>query len=221
MKIFIDSANLKQIEEANDMGIIDGVTTNPSLMAKESIGSNDMMDHYKKICEIVDNIEGHVSAEVISTKYYDIISEAENIASIHRNIVVKIPMTKDGVRAISFLSKKNIKTNCTLIFSPIQAMLAAKAGATYVSPFIGRLDDISHDGMDIIQSIRVIFDNYDFDTNILAASIRNNIHVLSSAELAVDVITSPFDVIKTFFNHPLTDIGLDKFLNDYKSLNTI
>jgi transaldolase len=217
MNFFIDTANLNDIREANDLGILDGVTTNPSLMAKEGItGTNNILKHYVTICNIVD---GPVSAEVIATGYNEMIREGEMLADLHKNIVVKVPMTKDGIKAIKYLSSKGIKTNCTLIFSAGQALLAAKAGATYVSPFVGRLDDISTNGLDLIQQIRVIFDNYSFDTNILAASIRNPIHIIQCAEIGADVVTSPLSAILALAKHPLTDSGLAQFLADYAKGN--
>ena len=213
MKFFIDTANLAQIKEANELGILDGVTTNPSLMAKEGItGDDNVMNHYKTICEMVD---GDISAEVISTDFAGMVAEGEKLAAIHPNIVVKIPMIKDGVKALKYFSSKGIKTNCTLIFTAGQALLAAKAGATYVSPFIGRLDDISHDGIDLIHQIRVIFDNYDFDTQILAASVRHTNHLLKCAEIGSDVMTGPLNVITALLKHPLTDSGLAQFLADH------
>ena len=206
MKFFIDTANLDQIQEAQDLGILDGVTTNPSLMAKEGIaGESNVINHYKKICEIVD---GDVSAEVISTDFEGIIKEGEALAKLHNNIVVKVPMIKDGVKAIKYFSNKGIKTNCTLIFSAGQALLAAKAGATYVSPFIGRLDDISTDGIDLIAQIREIYDNYMFGTEILAASVRHPMHIIQCAEIGADVMTGPLSAITALLNHPLTDSGL-------------
>lgn len=217
MNFFIDTANLDEIREANDLGILDGVTTNPSLMAKEGItGTNNILKHYVTICNIVD---GPVSAEVIATEYHEMIREGEALADLHKNIVVKVPMTKEGIKAIKYLSSKGIKTNCTLIFSAGQALLAAKAGATYVSPFVGRLDDISTNGLDLIQQIRVIFDNYNFETNILAASIRNPIHIIQCAEIGADVITSPLNSILALAKHPLTDSGLAQFLADYAKGN--
>lgn len=214
MKFFIDTANLDQIKEAEALGILDGVTTNPSLMAKEGIvGDQNVKNHYKAICEIVD---GPISAEVISTTYDEMIKEGEELAALHPNIVVKVPMIKDGVKAIKYFSAKGIKTNCTLIFSAGQALLAAKAGATYVSPFIGRLDDISHNGLELIEQIRLIFDNYAFDTEILAASVRHTMHLLECAEIGSDVMTGPLNVITGLLNHPLTDSGLAKFLADHK-----
>ena len=218
MKFFIDTANLDQIQEAQDLGILDGVTTNPSLMAKEGIaGKSNVINHYKKICEIVD---GDVSAEVISTDFEGIIKEGEALAKLHNNIVVKVPMIKDGVKAIKYFSDKSIKTNCTLIFSAGQALLAAKAGATYVSPFIGRLDDISTDGIDLIAQIREIYDNYMFGTEILAASVRHPMHIIQCAEIGADVMTGPLSAITALLNHPLTDIGLAKFLADFKKANS-
>ena len=217
MKFFIDTANLDQIQEAQDLGILDGVTTNPSLMAKEGIaGESNVINHYKKICEIVD---GDVSAEVISTNFEGIIKEGEALAKLHNNIVVKVPMIKDGVKAIKYFSDKGIKTNCTLIFSAGQALLAAKAGATYVSPFIGRLDDISTDGIDLIAQIREIYDNYMFGTEILAASVRHPMHIIQCAEIGADVMTGPLSAITALLNHPLTDSGLKKFLDDHKKVN--
>jgi transaldolase len=217
MKFFIDTANLNQIKEANDLGILDGVTTNPSLMAKEGItGTDAIMKHYVDICNIVD---GDVSAEVISTDFEGIIREGEMLASLHENIVVKVPMIKDGVKAIKYFSSKGIRTNCTLIFSSGQAILAAKAGATYISPFVGRLDDISQDGMGLIAEIAQIFAVQGFQTQILAASIRNPIHIIKSAQYGAQVITSPLDSILALLKHPLTDIGLEKFLADHKKAN--
>ena len=216
MKFFIDTANLEQIKEAQNLGILDGVTTNPSLMAKEGINGNEAIrNHYKAICELVD---GDISAEVLSTTFEEIIKEGEELASIHPNIVVKIPMTKDGIKAIKYFSKKGIKTNCTLIFSPGQALLAAKAGATYVSPFLGRLDDISTDGLALIEDIRIIFDNYGYDTEILAASIRHSMHIINCAKIGADVITSPLAPILSLLKHPLTDNGLAQFVADSKKL---
>ena len=216
MKFFIDTANLAQIKEAQDLGILDGVTTNPSLMAKEGIsGKQAVMDHYKAICEIVD---GDISAEVLSTTYEEMIKEGDELAAIHSNIVVKIPMIKDGIKALKYFSNKGIKTNCTLIFSAGQALLAAKAGANYVSPFLGRLDDISVDGMNLIEEIRIIFDNYLFDTEILAASIRSPMHIINCAKIGADVITSPLDSILNLLNHPLTDKGLAQFVADAKKM---
>ncbi len=216
MKFFIDTANLEQIKEAQDLGILDGVTTNPSLMAKEGIsGKEAIQNHYKTICEIVD---GDISAEVLSTTYEEMIKEGDELAAIHPNIVVKIPMIKDGIKALKYFSNKGIKTNCTLIFSAGQALLAAKAGANYVSPFLGRLDDISVDGMNLIEEIRIIFDNYMFETEILAASIRSPMHIINCAKIGADVITSPLDSILNLLNHPLTDKGLAQFVADAKKL---
>ena len=215
MKFFIDTANLDQIKEAESLGILDGVTTNPSLMAKEGIkGENNIIKHYKDICDIV---TGDVSAEVISVDYKGIIKEGENLAKLHKQIVIKVPMIEDGIKAIRYFSDKGLKTNCTLVFSAGQALLAAKAGATYVSPFIGRLDDISADGLNLISEIREIYDNYSFNTQILAASIRHAMHIVDCAKLGADVITSPLSAIKGLMKHPLTDIGLDKFLSDHKN----
>ena len=217
MKFFIDTANLDQITEAQNLGILDGVTTNPSLMVKEGIsGHSNIIDHYKKICEIVD---GDVSAEVISTDFDGMIEEGTSLSKISNQIVVKIPMTKNGVRALKYFSNNNIKTNCTLIFSPGQALLAAKAGANYVSPFIGRLDDISSDGLSLISEIRQIFDNYNFKTEILSASIRHNMHIIDCAKIGSDVVTTPLSSIIGLLTHPLTDSGLKKFLDDYKKSN--
>ena len=215
MKFFIDTANLDQIKEAESLGILDGVTTNPSLMAKEGIkGENNIIKHYKDICDIV---TGDVSAEVISVDYKGIIEEGENLAKLHKQIVIKVPMIEDGIKAIRYFSDKGLKTNCTLVFSAGQALLAAKAGATYVSPFIGRLDDISADGLNLISEIREIYDNYSFNTKILAASIRHAMHIVDCAKLGADVITSPLSAIKGLMKHPLTDIGLDKYLSDHKN----
>ena len=215
MKFFIDTANLDQIKEAESLGILDGVTTNPSLMAKEGIkGENNIIKHYKDICEIV---TGDVSAEVISVDYKGIIKEGENLAKLHKQIVIKVPMIEDGIKAIRYFSDKGLKTNCTLVFSAGQALLAAKAGATFVSPFIGRLDDVSADGLNLISEIREIYDNYGFNTQILAASIRHTMHIVDCAKLGADVITSPLSAIKGLMKHPLTDIGLDKFLSDHKN----
>jgi transaldolase len=217
MKFFIDTANLAQIKEANDLGILDGVTTNPSLMAKEGIkGEPAVMQHYIDICNIVD---GDVSAEVISTDYAGMVAEGEKLAALHKNIVVKIPMIKDGIKAIKYFTSKGIKTNCTLVFGPGQAILAAKAGATYLSPFVGRLDDISYDGMDLIAQIAHIYSVQGYETQILAASIRNPIHIIKSAEVGAHVITSPLESILALLKHPLTDIGLEKFLADHKKSN--
>ena len=215
MKFFIDTANLDQIKEAESLGILDGVTTNPSLMAKEGIkGENNIIKHYKDICDIV---SGDVSAEVISVDYKGIIKEGENLAKLHKQIVIKVPMIEEGIKAIRYFSDKGLKTNCTLVFSAGQALLAAKAGATYVSPFIGRLDDISADGLNLISEIREIYDNYGFNTQILAASIRHTMHIVDCAKLGADVITGPLSAIKGLVKHPLTDIGLEKFLSDHKN----
>jgi transaldolase len=217
MKFFIDTANLDQIKEANDLGILDGVTTNPSLMAKEGIsGYNAVMQHYIDICNIVD---GDVSAEVIATDYEGMIKEGEALAALHPNIVVKIPMIKDGIKAIRYFSDKGIKTNCTLVFSAGQAILAAKAGATYLSPFIGRIDDISWDGMDLIAQIVNIYQNFSFETQVLAASVRNPLHIVHCAELGADVVTCPLSAILGLLKHPLTDIGLQQFLADHAKAN--
>ena len=218
MKFFIDTANLEQIREAQDMGILDGVTTNPSLMAKEGItGKNNILKHYVDICEIV---SGDVSAEVVATDYEGIVKEGEELAELHEQIVVKVPMIKEGVKAIKYFADNHIKTNCTLVFSVGQALLAAKAGATYVSPFIGRLDDISTDGLDLIADIRQVYDNYAFPTQILAASIRHTMHVVNCARIGADVMTGPLSSIEGLLKHPLTDSGLKKFLEDAKKLNS-
>lgn len=217
MKFFIDTANLNEIKEAHDLGVLDGVTTNPSLMAKEGIqGAENIRAHYKAICKIVD---ANVSAEVIATDFEGIIKEGRELAKIDDKIVVKVPMIKDGVKAIKKFSSDGIRTNCTLVFSAGQAILAAKAGAAYVSPFIGRLDDVGHDGLDLIAQIVNIYNNYGFETEILAASIRHTIHLLQCAELGADVVTCPLAVITGLLKHPLTDLGLAKFLADHKKVN--
>ncbi len=213
MKFFIDTANLDQIREANDLGVLDGVTTNPSLMAKEGIrGKENIIEHYKKICSIVD---GHVSAEVIATDFEGIVSEGEELAKLHPQIVVKVPMIKEGIKAIRYFSDKGIKTNCTLVFTVGQALLAAKAGATYVSPFIGRLDDVATDGVELVGQIVDVYKYYGFKTEVLAASIRHTMHILQCAQAGADVVTCPLDPIMGLLKHPLTDIGLAKFLADY------
>jgi transaldolase len=218
MKFFIDTANLDDIKEANELGILDGVTTNPSLMAKEGIsGKDNVFAHYRKICELVD---GDVSAEVISTDFAGMIKEAEELVEIADNIVIKIPMIKDGIKALSYLTSEGIKTNCTLVFSAGQAILAAKAGATYVSPFIGRIDDIPWDGLQLIDQISNIYLTQGFETEILAASIRNPLHIVESATLGADVVTCPLNAIMGLLNHPLTDIGLEKFLADHRKSNS-
>jgi transaldolase len=217
MKFFIDTANLEQIKEAQALGVLDGVTTNPSLMAKEGItGEKNILQHYVDICN---SVTGDVSAEVIATDYDGIIKEGEALAKLHAQIVVKVPMIKDGIKAIRYFSDKGIKTNCTLVFSAGQALLAAKAGATYVSPFIGRLDDISSDGLNLIDEIRLIYDNYNFNTQILAASVRHTMHVLDCAKIGADVMTGPLSAIVGLLKHPLTDSGLAKFLEDHKKGN--
>ena len=219
MKLFLDSANTLQINELNNSSIIDGITTNPSLMAKEGIkGSENWIKHYASICKL---INGPVSAEVISTSYKEMLQEAYDLARLHKNIVVKIPMTKNGIQVISVLAKENIKTNCTLILTATQALLAAKAGATYVSPFIGRLEDVNEDGLGLIKSIRCIYDKTNFSTQILAASIRNQNHLVKCAELGADVATAPYSIIMEMFNHPLTTKGLEQFLADHAKLNGI
>ena len=217
MKFFIDTANLEQIREAQNLGVLDGVTTNPSLMAKEGItGRDNILKHYVDICNIVD---GDVSAEVIATEYEAMIKEGEELANLHEQIVVKLPMIKDGVKACKYFSDKGVRTNVTLVFSAGQAILAAKAGATYVSPFIGRLDDISTDGLNLIAEIRHIYDNYAFQTEILAASVRHTMHVIDCAKIGADVMTGPLSSIEGLLKHPLTDIGLAKFLADYNKGN--
>jgi transaldolase len=217
MKFFIDTANLNEIKEAYDLGVLDGVTTNPSLMAKEGIkGQANIVAHYKAICNIVDN---NVSAEVIATDFDNIIKEGKELAKIDDKIVVKVPMIKDGVKAIKKFTSEGIRTNCTLVFSPGQAILAAKAGASYVSPFIGRLDDIAQDGLELIAQIRLIYDNFAFETEILSASVRHTIHLIKCAEIGSDVVTCPLNVITGLLKHPLTDSGLEKFLADHKKVN--
>ena len=217
MKFFIDTANLDQIRDAQDLGVLDGVTTNPSLMAKEGITEREnILKHYVAICNIVD---GDVSAEVIATDYDGMVKEGEELAGLHDQIVVKLPMIKEGVKAAKYFSDKGIKTNVTLVFSAGQALLAAKAGATYVSPFIGRLDDVSTDGLNLIAEIRQIYNNYGFSTQILAASVRHTMHVIDCAKIGADVMTGPLSSIEGLLNHPLTDIGLAKFLADYKKGN--
>ena len=214
MKFFIDTANLAQIKEAQDLGVLDGVTTNPSLMAKEGIkGEKNILKHYVDICKIV---TGDVSAEVISTDFAGMVKEGEALAKLHKQIVVKIPMIKDGVKAIKYFSKKGIRTNCTLLFSAGQALLAAKAGASYVSPFIGRLDDVSTDGLRLIEDIRLIYDNYAYETEILAASVRHPMHIINCAQIGADVVTCPLSAITALLKHPLTDSGLAQFLADAK-----
>lgn len=217
MKFFIDTANLEQIKDAQDLGVLDGVTTNPSLMAKEGItGSENILQHYKDICAIVD---GDVSAEVIATDFEGMVNEGEALAALNPQIVVKLPMIKAGVKACKYFSDKGIKTNVTLVFSVGQAILAAKAGATYVSPFIGRLDDISTDGLNLIAEIRHVYDNYGYETEILAASVRHTMHVIDCSKIGADVMTGPLSSIEGLLKHPLTDIGLAKFLADFKKGN--
>ena len=217
MKFFIDTANLSQIEEAQDLGVLDGVTTNPSLMAKEGItGTENILNHYKAICNIVDD---NVSAEVISTDYEGIIKEGEALANIDSKIVVKVPMIKDGIKAIKYFSNKGIKTNCTLVFSAGQAILAAKAGATYLSPSIGRIDDMNWDGIELIHQIATIYSIQNFNTQILAASIRNSLHIVKCAEAGADVVTCPLPAILGLLKHPLTDLGLAQFLEDHRKAN--
>ncbi len=217
MKFFIDTANLEQIKEANDLGVLDGVTTNPSLMAKEGVkGEENILNHYKAICELVD---GDVSAEVLSTDFEGMIKEGEELAKLHEQIVVKVPCTKDGIKAIKYFSDKKIRTNCTLVFSTGQALLAAKAGATYVSPFVGRLDDISTDGIELIRQIVDMYGYYEFDTQVLAASIRHTMHIVQCVEAGADVATCPLSAIVGLLNHPLTDKGLAQFVADAKKMN--
>lgn len=212
MKFFIDTANVEEIKKAWELGVIDGVTTNPSLLAKEG---KEPVSLLKEICQIVD---GPVSAEAVSLKHEDMLKEAFQLSKIASNIVIKIPMTEDGLKTVRKLSQEGIKTNVTLVFSPTQALLAAKAGATYVSPFVGRLDDISHFGMELVEDIQIIFKNYDFDTEVIVASIRNPIHVLEAARIGADIATIPYLVIKQLIKHPLTDIGIEKFLKDWEKL---
>ena len=217
MQFFIDTANLSEIQEAHDLGILDGVTTNPTLMAKEGItGKNNILKHYIDICSIV---VGDVSAEVIATDYENMIREAELLADLHPKIVVKIPMIPAGIKAIHYLSSKNIRTNCTLVFSAGQALVAAKAGATYVSPFVGRLDDILGDGLQLVAQIKAIFNNYDFPTQILAASIRNPMHIIQCAEIGADIVTAPLSCLLSLMKHPLTDSGLAQFIEDFEKGN--
>ncbi|MBL4577371.1 MAG: fructose-6-phosphate aldolase [Flavobacteriales bacterium] len=219
MKFFIDTANLEEIKEAQALGVLDGVTTNPSLMLKDGVsGDENQLQRYIDICEIVD---GDVSAEVIATDLEGMIKEGEKLASLHAQIIVKVPMIKDGIKALKYFSDKGIKTNCTLVFSPGQALLAAKAGATYVSPFIGRLDDATTDGAELIAQIRHIYDNYGYETQILAASIRSPMHIIKCAEFGADVATCPLSAILGLMKHPLTDIGLAQFLADYKKVNAV
>ena len=217
MKFFIDTANLDEIREAHALGVLDGVTTNPSLMAKEGItGKDNIYRHYRAICEIVDD---NVSAEVVSTDFKAIVKEGEALAEIHEKIVVKVPMIGEGVKAIKYFHGKGIRTNCTLVFSAGQALLAAKAGATYVSPFMGRLDDIGHDGLELIEQILDIYRNYAFETEVLAASVRHVMHLIRCAEIGADVVTCPLNVITGLLKHPLTDSGLEKFMADYRKGN--
>ncbi len=218
MKFFIDTANLEQIKEAQALGILDGVTTNPSLMAKEGItGHDNILKHYRAICDIVD---GDVSAEVVSTDFEGMVKEGEALADLHPQIVVKVPMIKEGLKAIAYFTEQGIRTNCTLVFSVGQALLAAKAGATYVSPFIGRLDDISTDGLVLIEDIRTVYDNYEYETQILAASVRHTMHIVECAKIGADVMTGPLNAIEGLLKHPLTDSGLEKFLADYAKGNS-
>lgn len=217
MKFFIDTANLEQIKEAQSLGVLDGVTTNPSLMAKEGIcGKENILNHYKTICSIVD---GDVSAEVIGTDFESMVREGEELAALDKQIVVKIPVTQEGIKAIKYLSSKGIKTNCTLVFNAGQALLAAKAGATYVSPFVGRLDDISTDGVELVAQISDMYHYYGFKTLIIAASIRHTMHIIKCMEAGADIATCPLKAILGLLKHPLTDIGLQKFIDDYHKLN--
>lgn len=217
MKFFIDTANLNQIKEANDLGVLDGVTTNPSLMAKEGIkGEANIKQHYIDICNIV---KGDVSAEVIATDFEGMVREGEELAALHEQIVVKVPCTKEGIKAIKYFSENGIRTNCTLVFTAGQALLAAKAGATYVSPFVGRLDDVSTDGVALIKQIVEIYNYYGYQTEVLAASIRHTMHIIQCLDAGADVATCPLDAILGLLKHPLTDIGLEKFLSDYKKVN--
>lgn len=216
MKFFIDTANLDEIKELNDLGILDGVTTNPSLMKKVGIkGRENVLNHYRTICEMV---EGDISAEVISTDFEGMMREGRELAALHNNIVVKVPMTRDGIKAIKAFTNEGIKTNCTLVFSVGQGILAAKAGATYISPFLGRLDDISTDGLTLIEDLVEVFENFGFATEILAASIRHPMHIVECARIGADVVTCPASSIDKLFNHPLTDIGLAQFIEDYKNV---
>jgi transaldolase len=218
MIFFIDSANLDEIKKANDLGVINGVTTNPSLIAKEHVsGKNSILDHYKKICDLA---AGEISAEVISIKFKDIVKEGHQLAEIDKKIVVKIPIIEDGLKAIDYFAKKKIKTNCTLVFSAAQALLAAKSGATYVSPFMGRIDDWNKkpsSSLEIVSDIKTIFQNYNYRTKILAASIRSPKHIIECAKIGTDVVTAPFTLLKSLIKHPLTDSGLKKFIDDYKT----
>lgn len=214
MKFFIDTANIEEIKEANSLGLIDGVTTNPSLVAKEG---RDFKELVTEICQIVD---GPVSAEAVSLDAEGMVNEARELSKIHKNIVVKIPMITEGIKAARILSQEGIKTNVTLVFSPLQALMAAKAGATYVSPFVGRLDDVAHDGMELVDQILQIYDNYGFETEVIVASIRNPIHVLEASLMGADIATIPFKVINQIAKHPLTDVGLEKFLDDWKKRKT-
>jgi len=216
MKFFIDTANLAMIEEVSALGVLDGVTTNPSLMAKEGVsGKQNIHNHYLEICKIAD---GDISAEVLGITFEEMVKEGEELAALHPRIVVKVPMTKDGIKAIRYFSEKGIKTNCTLVFSAGQALLAAKAGATYVSPFLGRLDDVSTDGLQLISEIRTIYDNYAFQTQILAASVRHSMHIVNCAKIGADVVTCPLAPILSLLKHPLTDSGLDQFIKDSQKM---
>ncbi|WP_185858369.1 fructose-6-phosphate aldolase [Blattabacterium cuenoti] len=217
MKFFIDTANLEEIHEARSLGMLDGITTNPSLISKESVSNQkEIRSHYLSICHLLKN-EEDISAEVISTNYEDMVKEGEELSLVHPRIIVKIPMTQDGIKSINFLSKKGIKTNCTLVFSEGQSILAAKSGAYYVSPFIGRIDDISYNGLHLIKNIKKIYENYNFKTRILAASIRTPLHIIECSKIGIYAVTSPIQVIKNLLRNPLTDIGLDKFMKDYKN----
>ncbi|BBA17342.1 fructose-6-phosphate aldolase [Blattabacterium cuenoti] len=216
MKFFIDTANLKEINEARTLGLLDGVTTNPSLISKEPVfNQKEIYQHYISICEYLKNNE-NLSAEVISTNYTNMIQEGEELSSLHSKIIVKIPMTENGIKAIKYLSEKKIKTNCTLVFSVGQALIAAKVGANYVSPFLGRLDDISHNGLNLIKDIKNIYENYHFETKILAASIRHPLHIIECSKIGIHAVTSPLNVIYSLLNHPLTENGLEKFMKDFQ-----
>ena len=212
MKFFIDTANIEEIKSANDLGLLDGVTTNPSLVAKEG---RDFKDLIKEICDIVD---GPVSAEVVSTDTPGMLKEARDLVKIADNIAVKIPLIKEGLKAVKILAQEGIKTNVTLCFSPLQALMAAKAGAAYISPFVGRLDDISHLGMELVEQITTIYGNYGYETEVIVASVRNPLHVLDAALMGADIVTTPYKVMEQFIKHPLTDIGLEKFLADWNSM---
>ncbi|WP_185850838.1 fructose-6-phosphate aldolase [Blattabacterium cuenoti] len=218
MKFFIDTANVEEIRKAKNLGVLDGVTTNPSLLSKENLSIKEIDNHYLSICKILEETgkKGDISAEIISSNYEDIIQEGEKLSSIHPKIVVKIPISKNGLKAIQYFSKKNIKTNCTLVFSSGQALLAAKAGSNYVSPFIGRIDDLSSNGLTLIKEIKDIYDTFHFKSKIIGASIRNTLHIIECAKIGIYAVTSPLKIIETLLYHPLTNKGLEKFLKDYK-----